>query len=176
MGEVVPIDNLLRTVAALYQMRIREDMLSDSRGRARPPFSKFVKEYTMRQYGMSSLANKALADLRVSALKYSMGWSAKEGEPLNAPLPRAALFSALMGFSVHFAPWSERKIAFFFALLAALVPLDNMKEVTPIHTIMAPALAVTPTPTIGVHGPNPDRGPSPAPWPRPRCSATPRCS
>ena len=134
VGEVVPMDNLLRLVSALYQMRIREDTLSDARGRARPPFTKFVRDYIMRQYGMRSLADKAIADLRVSAIKYSAEWShavteaTRIGEPTQPAVPRAGVFCSLCGFGHQAEQWGERKGAFFFALLQALVPTDAMKE------------------------------------------------
>ena len=52
----------------------------------------------------------------------------KIGEPMQPALPRAGVFCSLCGFSHQAEQWGERKGAFFFALLQALIPTDSMKE------------------------------------------------
>ena len=47
---------------------------------------------------------------------------------MQPALPRAGVFCSLCGFGHQAEQWGERKGAFFFALLQALIPTDSMKE------------------------------------------------
>ena len=64
--QVIPLDNSLRLVADIYSKKVREDALSDAKGKPRMPITKFVQNYMLRQYGMKGVADKAMRDLAYS--------------------------------------------------------------------------------------------------------------
>ena len=102
--------------------RVREDAVSDAKGRPRTALKKFVRDKMLRDYGLRSTAEKMGRDLRSSVERFSQEW--KHGGATMAPVGRIRYFyEALYNFAEGGDDaWSERQVAFYFAAVGALAP------------------------------------------------------
>ena len=83
--------------------QVREDGLSDAKGKPRMPIVKFVHNYMLRQYGMKHVADKAMRDLEHSIRTYCNGEGDGAGmrdQGSDGPatvVPRVQMFGEMMG-------------------------------------------------------------------------------
>ena len=115
--QLIPLDNLSRSIADVYQKKVKDDATSDSKGKLRCPMVKFVRNYLLRQYGMKSMAEKALRELTATVRAYSHGGSSS--------LVRIRMFGEMTGMlkdlqGVAKPPWVNRKADFFLFILTRL--------------------------------------------------------
>ena len=120
--ETLPLEKCLQLVGAIVVARVREDAVSDAKGRPRTALKKFVRDKMLRDYGLRSTAEKMGRDLRSSVERFSQEW--KHGGATMAPVGRIRYFyEALYNFSDGGDDaWSERQVAFYFAAVGALAP------------------------------------------------------
>lgn len=115
--QLLPLDQISRTIAEIYQKKVKDDQLSDSKGKLRCPMVRFVRNYLLRQYGMKSMAEKALRELTATVRAYSNGGASS--------LVRVRMFGEVAGMlkdrqGVVRPPWSNRKTDFFLFVVSRL--------------------------------------------------------
>lgn len=111
--QLIPLEQTMRTIADIYLKKIKEDQTADSKHKLRCPMVKFVRNYLLRQYGMKSMADKALRELTATVRAYSMG---------SESLVRARMFAESAGLlkdaqGATRPPWPDRKTDFFLFLI-----------------------------------------------------------
>jgi hypothetical protein len=116
-AQLIPLDQLSRIIADLYQKKVKDDQLSDSKGKLRCSVVRFMRNHLLRQYGMKSMAEKALRELTNTVRAYSHGGACS--------LVRVRMFGEMTGMlkdaqGVIHLPWVDRKTDFFLFVLARL--------------------------------------------------------
>lgn len=113
----------MRTIADIYQKKLKEDAVADSKRKQRMPVGKFVREYLMRQYGMKSMAEKAMRELTFTIRSYADDSGGEE-------LLRAKLFGEMLGMLNRKEPWKERKVNFFLLALGRFLRKDGAEALS----------------------------------------------
>ena len=116
-AQIIPLEQTMRTIADIYQKKIKDDQLADMKMRMRCSMDKFVRNYLLRQYGMKSMAEKAVRELTATVRAYSSG-----GEQ---SVVRIRMFGDINGMlknehGLVVPPWSDRKTDFFLFVLVRL--------------------------------------------------------
>ena len=115
--QLIPLDQTARTIADLYQKKVKDDQTADSLSKPRSSMTAFLRNYLTRQYGMKVMAEKALRELTATIRAYSQSG--------DQSLVRMRMFGELTGMikssnGVAVTAWHERKVDFFFFVLARL--------------------------------------------------------
>ena len=115
--QIIPLEQTVRTIADIYQKKVKDDQLADMKTKMRCSLGKFVRNYLLRQYGMKSMAEKAMRELTATVRAYSLG-----GEH---SVVRIRMFGEINGMlknehGLPIPPWSDRKTDFFFLIMVRL--------------------------------------------------------
>ena len=114
--QLMPLDQISRTIAEIYQKKIKDDNATDGKGKLRCSMAKFISNFLLRQYGMKSMAEKALRELTATVRAYSHA-----GE---SSLVRVRMFGEMAGMLKDAQgsrpPWNDRKTDFFLYMMLRL--------------------------------------------------------
>jgi CRP-like cAMP-binding protein len=129
--QVIPLDQTIRTIADIYQKKVKDDQLADLKTRMRCPMTKFTRNYLLRQYGMKSVAEKAMRELIATVRAYSLG-----GEQ---SIVRIRMFGEMNGllkneYGLLMPPWCDRKTDFFLFVLVRLALSAKDGEKPPVDS------------------------------------------
>ena len=120
-GTLHPEEMLLRVIGEVWAKKIFDDSQMDARRKPRLLIMKFLRDHFMRQYGVKSVAVKAMGDIVTSLRVYAKMTPKEAGNAKLENRDRLHIFASMVGATEEQpAPWTARKVNFFLHVVGSL--------------------------------------------------------